>query len=73
MAARRRSRNVTIVHCRADDNPGDPTNLTNHSGNGIIAGHCTNVLIDSCSATNNGWDMPRIGNGPVGIWCYEAG
>lgn len=66
------SRRLRIVHCRADDNPGDPTNLTNHSGNGIVAGHCTNLLIDSCSATDNGWDMPRIGNGPVGIWCYEA-
>jgi hypothetical protein len=66
------SRDLRILHCRADDNPGDPTNLTNHSGNGIVAGHCTNLLIDHCSATNNGWDMPRIGNGPVGIWCYEA-
>ncbi|HLZ88524.1 MAG TPA: right-handed parallel beta-helix repeat-containing protein [Puia sp.] len=65
-------RNITIVDCRADDNPGDPTNLTNHSGNGIVAGHCTNLLIDRCAATNNGWDMPRIGNGPVGIWCYES-
>ena len=60
------------LDCQADDNPGDPTNLTNHSGNGIVAGHCTDLLIDRCSATNNGWDMPRIGNGPVGIWCYEA-
>ncbi|HVX52437.1 MAG TPA: hypothetical protein VHB48_19920, partial [Chitinophagaceae bacterium] len=25
-----------------------------------------------CTATNNGWDMPRTGNGPVGIWCFEA-
>ena len=66
------SRDLEIVHCRADDNPGDPTNLTNHSGNGIVCGHCTRLLIDRCSATNNGWDMPRIGNGPVGIWCYEA-
>ncbi len=66
------SRELKIVHCRADDNPGDPSNLTNHSGNGIVAGHCTDLVIDSCSATNNGWDMPRIGNGPVGIWCYEA-
>jgi hypothetical protein len=66
------SRDLRIIGCRADDNPGDPTNLTNHSGNGIVAGHCTNLLIDRCSATNNGWDMPRIGNGPVGIWCYEA-
>ena len=69
---KRQSRNIRIIHCRADDNPGDPTNLTNHSGNGIVVGHCTNLLIDYCSATNNGWDMPRIGNGPVGIWCYEA-
>ncbi|HUB59728.1 MAG TPA: right-handed parallel beta-helix repeat-containing protein [Puia sp.] len=65
-------RDLRLVNCRADDNPGDPTNLTNHSGNGIVAGHCTHLLIDHCSATNNGWDMPRIGNGPVGIWCYEA-
>ncbi|HEY4289392.1 MAG TPA: right-handed parallel beta-helix repeat-containing protein [Puia sp.] len=69
---KRSCRNLRIVGCRADDNPGDPTNLTNHSGNGIVAGHCTNLLIERCSATNNGWDMPRIGNGPVGIWCYEA-
>jgi hypothetical protein len=69
---KRESRNLKILYCRTDDNPGDPTNLTNHSGNGIVAGHCTGLLIDHCSATNNGWDMPRIGNGPVGIWCYEA-
>ena len=71
-SGKRESRNLRILHCRTDDNPGDPTDLTNHSGNGIVAGHCTNLLIDYCSATNNGWDMPRIGNGPVGIWCYEA-
>lgn len=66
------SRNIRITNCRAENNPGDPTKLDNHSGNGIVVGHCTNVLIDQCTATNNGWDMPRIGNGPVGIWCYEA-
>jgi len=63
---------ISIVYCHAENNPGDPTNLTNHSGNGIIAGYCKNVLIDQCTATNNGWDMPRTGNGPVGIWCFEA-
>jgi parallel beta helix pectate lyase-like protein len=66
------SRNIRILDCRAEDNPGDPANLTNHSGNGIVAGHCTNLLIDRCTASRNGWDMPRTGNGPVGIWCYEA-
>lgn len=66
------SRNINITNCRAENNPGDPTKLDNHSGNGIVAGHCTNVTIRNCTATNNGWDMPRKGNGPVGIWCYEA-
>ncbi len=66
------SRDIIIRYCRAENNPGDPTKLDNHSGNGIVVGHCTGVLIAHCTATNNGWDMPRIGNGPVGIWCYEA-
>lgn len=68
----RESNHIQIFNCRAENNPGDPTNLTNHSGNGIVVGDCKNVLIDHCTATNNGWDMPRIGNGPVGIWAYEA-
>ncbi|HVM88182.1 MAG TPA: right-handed parallel beta-helix repeat-containing protein [Puia sp.] len=66
------SHHICITGCRAVNNPGDPTNLTNHSGNGIVVGHCTAVLINKCMATDNGWDMPRIGNGPVGIWAYEA-
>lgn len=65
-------RNIKIFDSHAENNPGDPTNFGNHSGNGILAGFCTNVLIDNCTANNNGWDMPRKGNGPVGIWCYEA-
>ena len=63
---------IYIGHCRTENNPGDPTNLKNHSGNGIVVAQCTNVKIEYCTATNNGWDMPRIGNGPVGIWAYEA-
>jgi hypothetical protein len=63
---------LIIKDCRAENNPGDPTNLTNHSGNGIVVGYCRNILIEGCIATNNGWDMPRIGNGPVGIWAFEA-
>lgn len=65
-------KNIYIGYCRADNNPGDPTNFTNHSGNGILAGFSRNVLIEHSSATNNGWDMPRQGNGPVGIWTYES-
>jgi hypothetical protein len=69
---KRISRNIHLINCRAENNPGDPTNHDNHSGNGILVGDCKNVLIEYCTATNNGWDMPRIGNGPVGIWAYEA-
>jgi hypothetical protein len=65
-------RNIAISYCRAENNPGDPTNKSNHSGNGIIVSQCTNVKIAYCTATNNGWDMPRIGNGPVGIWAWDV-
>jgi hypothetical protein len=64
--------NIYIGDCIAENNPGDPTNFNNHSGNGIVVGNCKKVKIEYCTATNNGWDMPRIGNGPVGIWAYEA-
>lgn len=66
------SHNIIIKDSKAENNPGDPTNFVNHSGNGILAGVSDSVLIDHCSATNNGWDMPRIGNGPVGIWAWGS-
>ena len=63
---------IKVYDSQARNNPGDPTELSNHSGNGIIAGNCKDVLIDHCTANNNGWEMPRVGNGPVGIWAYET-
>jgi len=71
-SARNLSKKILIEDCKAENNPGDPTNLTNHSGNGILVGVSDSVTIDHCSATNNGWDMPRQGNGPVGIWAWES-
>jgi len=66
------SENVLIKDCKAENNPGDPTILDNHSGNGILVGVSDSVIIDHCTATNNGWDMPRQGNGPVGIWTWQS-
>jgi hypothetical protein len=66
------SGNILIRDCKAENNPGDPTMLENHSGNGILVGVSDSVLIDHCTATNNGWDMPRQGNGPVGIWTWMS-
>ena len=71
-SGRQTSAKIMIQDCKAENNPGDPTNLDNHSGNGILVGVSDNVTIDHCSATNNGWDMPRQGNGPVGIWAWES-
>jgi len=61
---------VYIGHSVAENNPGCPAITDNHSGNGILLGGVTNGLIEYCEAMNNGWDMPREGNGPVGIWAY---
>jgi hypothetical protein len=66
------SRNIIIRNCKAENNPGDPSNTTGHSGSGILMGSCTNVLLEYSTSTNNGWDMPRVGNGPVGIWAFDA-
>jgi hypothetical protein len=71
-SAREFSRKILIRDCKAENNPGDPANINNHSGNGILAGVSDSVTIDHCSATNNGWDMPWHGNGPVGIWAWES-
>jgi hypothetical protein len=68
----REVRNIYIAHCIADNNPGNPFNMDNHSGNGILVGHAANVVVEYCEAMNNGYDMPRAGNGPVGIWGYEC-
>jgi hypothetical protein len=70
--SKKTNHNIYIGYSRAENNPGDPSNLKNHSGNGIVVSSCTNVVIEYCTATNNGWAMPRKGNGPVGIWAFEA-
>jgi len=35
-------------------------------------GNAQNVMIEYCEAADNGWDMPRKGNGPVGIWAWNS-
>ncbi|GAB4404444.1 MAG: hypothetical protein OHK0039_04600 [Bacteroidia bacterium] len=69
---RRANRQLYVGYCRAENNPGDPSNLDNHSGNGIVLSEVDTALIEYCVATGNGWDMPRQGNGPVGIWVWNA-
>ncbi len=64
--------NLHISRCIAENNPGCPKIKDNHSGNGIIVGGVKGGLIENSLATNNGWDMPRNGNGPVGILAWNS-
>jgi hypothetical protein len=61
-----------IGYCVAENNPGDPTVVENHSGNGILASSVKDGTIEYCEAFNNGWDMIWTGNGPVGIWIWDC-
>lgn len=65
-------RNLYIANCVAENNPGCPAVLNSHSGNGILIGGVTNGTIEYCEAMSNGYEMPREGNGPVGIRTYQS-
>ncbi|WP_062542854.1 right-handed parallel beta-helix repeat-containing protein [Rufibacter tibetensis] len=66
------SKNITLRDCLVENNAGDPSVTDNSSGSGILVEMTKGALIDHCVATNNGWDMPRGGNGPVGIWTHSS-
>ncbi len=66
------SHDLYIGYSLAENNPGDPTVRDNHSGNGIVVGYVHGAVIEYCEARYNGWDMVWNGNGPVGIWTYQA-
>jgi len=63
---------IYIGYSVAYNNPGDPTVINNHSGNGILASSVKGGMIEYCEAYENGWDMPWTGNGPVGIWIWDC-
>jgi hypothetical protein len=65
-------KDLYIGYSIAENNPGCPIIKDNHSGNGILIAGVTGGTIEYCEAMNNGWDMPREGNGPVGIWAYMS-
>ncbi len=64
--------NLYISDCRTMSNAGDPKVTDNHSGNGIVLGGVDGGIVEYCVASNNGFDMPWLGNGPVGIWVWNS-
>lgn len=67
-----RSQDVYVGYCRAEGNRGDPKNLTSHSGSGILLAGVDGALVEYCVAAHNGGEMPREGNGPIGIWAWNS-
>lgn len=66
------TKNIYIGYCIAENNPGDPMILDNHSGSGILISGTDSAVVEYCLAKNNGWDQPWEGNGPIGIWAYHS-
>ncbi|MBZ5858014.1 right-handed parallel beta-helix repeat-containing protein [Flavihumibacter profundi] len=64
----RQNRNILIEHSSTSHNRGIQ-GMKPHSGHGIIMANVSGGIIDSCSATNNGWEF---GSGNVGIWAYSS-
>lgn len=69
---KKRTQEVYVGYCTAENNPGCYKITDNHSGSGILLAHVSQATVEYCEAMNNGWAMPREGNGPVGIWAFEA-
>ncbi len=63
---------VVIADCTAFENPGDPSYMESHSGNGILLEDVDTGRIERCVAFGNGALCNNKGGGPVGIWAHSA-
>ncbi|HNP22295.1 MAG TPA: right-handed parallel beta-helix repeat-containing protein [Panacibacter sp.] len=63
-------KNFKVTGCKAYNNSGIVTKTTGHSGNGIVMGEVDGLLIDHCTAFENGADNRCEAGGPVGIWVW---
>ena len=65
-------RDVVVEQCRAGENPGDPAELNQHSGSGILVDGSEEVRIAGCLAWGNGFECRSERGGPVGIWVHAC-
>jgi hypothetical protein len=63
---------VAVIDCVAHDNLGDPNNLDNHSGDGILLHDVDGGRVDGCTAFGNGNLCRARSGGPVGIWAWSS-
>ncbi|UCF44434.1 MAG: hypothetical protein JSV99_05880, partial [Planctomycetota bacterium] len=62
---------VYIAYCKTYDNAGIP-NIQKNTGSGIIVSGVDGAVVEFCEAYNNGTNNKSRGEGPVGIWPYDA-
>ena len=64
----RQNRNITIKNSGTSHNRGIK-GMKPHSGHGIVLANTVNGLVDSCTASYNGWEF---GDANIGIWTYSS-
>lgn len=63
---------VYIAYNRVFNNMGVRSNISSHSGNGIIIGDASGGVVEHNVAYNNGWYNSAPSGGPAAIWCYDS-
>lgn len=63
---------VVIERCVASGNPGDPDQLGQHSGSGILVDGVDGGAVRDCVAFENGSECRTERGGPVGIWAHAS-
>jgi hypothetical protein len=63
---------VTIERCVASGNAGDPDQLGQHSGSGILVDGVDEGAVRNCVAFENGAECRTERGGPVGIWAHAS-
>lgn len=62
---------IYISGVHAYQNPGDPEDTSNNTGNGIVLGNVRHASITFSTADDNG-GKGAASQGPVGIWAYDS-
>ena len=62
---------VEVRNVVAHHNDGNPNNLSDSTGNGIVLGSVNGGLVTNSEAYENG-RLCKTGFGPIGIWAYDS-
>ncbi|MEO5929720.1 MAG: right-handed parallel beta-helix repeat-containing protein [Candidatus Kapaibacterium sp.] len=64
------NRDFIVTRCVADGNSGEAGYAQSNSGSGIVISGVDTLLVEHCTAHDNGALNSHRGGGPVGIWMF---